>query len=301
MKLLAALALLLLGSAAAPDPEVVVLWPGSAPGDAGIPGAEKDLELKVNGKPYEVGGKPTRWITNVSKPTLTIYRPAKDKDTGVSMLIAPGGGYHNLGWDVEGEEVAAWLNSIGMTGIILKYRCPRRPGDVKGVPPLGPLKDAQRAVSLVRSRAAGWGIDPHRIGIVGFSAGGHLSGATATNFEARVYEPVDEIDQVSCRPDFAVMLYSGYFQLNGALSPTIKTPAGIPPLLILHASDDKISEVDHSITMYTAMKHAGAPVELHVYATGGHGWGVRKIGHPCETWTDRCVDWMRTNGLLKAN
>jgi acetyl esterase/lipase len=301
MKLVAALALLLVGSAPVPDPEVVVLWPGAVPGDAGIPGAEKDLELRVNGKPYEVGGKPTRWITNVSKPTLTIYRPAKDKDTGVSMLIAPGGGYHNLGWDVEGEEVAAWLNSIGVTGIILKYRCPRRPGDVKGVPPLGPLKDAQRAVSLVRSKAVEWGIDPHRIGIVGFSAGGHLSGATATNFEARAYEPVDDLDKVSCRPDFAVLLYSGYFQLNGALSPTIKTPAGIPPLLILHASDDPISEVDHSITMYTAMKHAGAPVELHVYATGGHGWGVRKIGHPCETWTDRCVDWMRKNGLLKAD
>jgi acetyl esterase/lipase len=301
MKLICAIAFLLIGSAPAPDPEVVVLWPGAVPGDVGIPGVEKDLVLKVNGKPYEVGGKPTRWITNVAKPTLTIYRPAKDQDTGVALLIAPGGGYHNLGWDVEGEEVAAWLTSIGITGIILKYRCPRRPGDVKGVPPLGPLKDAQRAVSLVRSRAPEWGIDPHRIGIVGFSAGGHLSGATATNFEARAYDPVDDIDKISCRPDFAVMLYSGYFKLDGALSPTIKTPAGIPPLLILHASDDPISEVDHSITMYTAMKHAGASVELHVYATGGHGWGVRKIGHPCELWTDRCVEWMRKNGLLKAN
>ena len=301
MRPIALLALLLAGFASASEPEVVVLWPGTPAGDVGIPGAEKDIDLKVGGKPYEVGGKPTRFITNVSKPTLTIFRPAKDRDTGVSMLIAPGGGYHNLGWDVEGEEVAAWLTSIGITGIVLKYRCPRRPEDEKGVPPLGPLKDAQRAVSTVRSKAKEWGLDPARIGIVGFSAGGHLSGATATNFEARAYEPIDDIDKVSCRPDFAIMLYSGYFQLHGALSPTIKTPAGIPPLLILHASDDPVSNVDHSITMYSAMKHAGAPVEMHIYATGGHGWGVRKVGHPCETWTDRCVDWLKKSGLLRPN
>lgn len=301
MRTLSLVALLLAGLAPASDPDVVVLWPGTPAGDVGIPGAEKDIDLKVGGKLYEVGGKPTRFITNVSKPTLTFFRPAKEKDTGVAMLIAPGGGYHNLGWDVEGEEVAAWLTSIGITGIVLKYRCPRRPGDEKGVPPLGPLKDAQRAVSLVRSQAKERGIDPGRIGIVGFSAGGHLSGATATNFEARAYDPVDDVDQVSCRPDFAIMLYSGYFQLNGALSPTIRTPAGIPPLLILHASDDPVSNVDHSITMYSAMKHAGAPVEMHVYATGGHGWGVRKVGHPCETWTDRCVDWLKKTGVLRPN
>ncbi|HZE98542.1 MAG TPA: alpha/beta hydrolase [Planctomycetota bacterium] len=297
----AALLVLALGTwAAAPaaGPEVVDLWPGAPPGDAGIAGPEKDLELQVKGKSYEVGGRPTRWITNVSKPALHVYRAAKDKDTGVSMLIAPGGGYHNLGWDVEGEEIAAWLNSLGITGIILKYRCPRRPGDEKGVPPSGPLKDAQRAVSLVRSRAAEWGLDPKKIGIVGFSAGGHLSGATATNFETRTYEAIDAIDQASCRPDFAVMLYSGYFQLNGALSPTIKTPAGIPPLFIAHATDDPISDAIHSVTMYEAMKKAGAPVELHIYATGGHGWGVRKVGHPCETWTDACVAWLKKGGFL---
>jgi acetyl esterase/lipase len=283
------------------DPAVVDLWPGAAPGDVGIPGEEKWLELKVNGKPYEVAGQPTKWRTNVSKPTLTIYRPPPEKNTGVALLICPGGGYHNLGWDVEGEEVAAWLTSMGMTGIILKYRCPRRPGDTKGEPPLGPVKDAQRAVSIVRARASEWGIDPRRIGMVGFSAGGHLVGATATNYESRTYDAVDDFDQVSCRPDFAVMLYSGYFKVVGKdeLSPTIKTPAGAPPMFLVHATDDPVSAVDHSITMYLAMKRAGVPVELHVYATGGHGFGVRKVDHPCATWTDRMVEWLRKRGILK--
>jgi acetyl esterase/lipase len=288
-------------AAAAPaeGPVVVDLWPGKVPGDVGIAGEEKFIELKVNGKPYEVGGRPTKWLTNVSKPALTIYRPAKDADTGVAMLICPGGGYHNLGWDVEGEEVAAWLNSIGVSGIILKYRCPRRPGDVKGEPPLGPLMDAQRAVSLVHARAGEWGIDPTKIGMIGFSAGGHLVGATATNFQKRAYEPVDDFDKVSCRPDFAVMLYSGYFQVKGGLSPTIRAEAGAPPMFLVHNWDDTISAVDNTITMYQAMKQCGVSVEMHLYAAGGHGFGVRDVGHPCQTWTQRGVEWLRGLGIMK--
>jgi acetyl esterase/lipase len=291
---------------AAEKPLVLNVWPGKpADDDAGKIGEEKVIELKVGGKPYEVGGKPTKWLTNVTRPTLTVYRPEKDKDTGTAMLICPGGGYHNLGWDVEGEEVAAWLNSIGVTGIILKYRCPRRPGDVKGEPPLGPVKDAQRAVSLVRSKANEWGIDPKRIGMIGFSAGGHLVGATATNFGKRTYEPIDDIDKISCRPDFGIMLYSGYFKVKvkdkEELSPTIRVEAGTPPLFLVHASDDRISEVDHSVTMYRAMQRAGVSAELHVYATGGHGFAVRKVDHPCSTWTRSCIDWLRSQGMLKRS
>lgn len=301
---IAAVGLLLLSLSTAPsaDPRIVALWPGKAPGDAGIPGAERFFQLQVDGKSYEVGGKPTKWLTNVTVPTITVYAAPKDRNTGLSMIICPGGGYHNLGWDVEGEEVASWLNSVGITGVLLKYRCPRRPGDVKGEPPLGPLKDAQRAVSLIRSRAAEWGLDPRRIGMVGFSAGGHLVGAAATNFETRTYEAMDDVDKVSCRPDFGVMLYSGYFKGKATeeLSPTIKTPAGIPPLFIAHATDDAISDVEHSVTMYLAMKRAGVSAELHVYATGGHGWGVRKLGQPCETWTERCLEWLRKTGLLPS-
>ena len=189
-------------TALASDPIVVDLWPGKAPGDVGI---DRQESSRIYQSP--ILGGPTRLITNVTRPTLTVYRPAEEKNNGTAMLICPGGGYHDLFWELEGEEVAAWLNSIGMTGIILKYRCPRRPGDIKGEPPLGPLLDAQRAVSIVRSRAAEWGIDPKRIGMVGFSAGGHLALATATRFEQRMYEPIDAIDMMSCvriSPSYAI-------------------------------------------------------------------------------------------------
>ena len=156
----------------------------------------------------------TRMITNVTRPSITIHRPAKEKETGTAMLICPGGGYWNLYWELEGEEVAAWLNSLGITGIILKYRVPRHADEVKTEPAKRPLQDAQRAVSLVRSRADEWGIKPERIGMIGFSAGGHLAIATATRFENRVYEPQDDVDKVSCRPNFAILAYSGYLKVK---------------------------------------------------------------------------------------
>jgi acetyl esterase/lipase len=289
---------------AANKPLVIALWPGKVPGDdAAKIGEEKFFEMQRNGKPYEVAGRPAKWLTNVTKPTLTIYRPAKDKDTGVAMLICPGGGYHNLLWDVHGEEVAEWLNSIGVTGIILKYRVPRRPGEDKRQPAPGPLKDAQRAVSLVRSQAKDWGLDPKRIGMVGFSAGGHLVAATATNFDKRAYEPIDDIDKVNCRPDFGVMLYSGYLKLTDKdeLAPDLRVSAQTPPIMLVHASDDPVSHVDNSVVMYLALKRAGVSTEMHLYATGGHPFGVRKRDLPCSTWTERCADWLRNEKILKRS
>ena len=216
------------------------------------------------------------------------------------MLICPGGGYHNLLWDVEGTEIAEWLNSVGITGIILKYRCPRRPGDEKGVPPAGPLKDAQRAVSLVRSKAKEWGIDPKRIGVVGFSAGGHLAIATATSFEKRTYTPADDIDQVSCRPDFAIAAYPGYLKAKDKdeLAPGLRVPAKTPPIFLAHGGADVISPPEHSVLMYLALKRAGIPAELHVYAGAAHDFGVRRVDHPCATWTGRCRDWLASQGFL---
>jgi acetyl esterase/lipase len=241
-------------------------------------------------------------VTNVTRPSLTIFRPASDRDNGASVLICPGGGYHALMWDLEGEEVAAWLNSLGVTGIILKYRCPRRPGDPLGVPAPGPLKDAQRAVSLVRSRAAEWKLDPHRIGMVGFSAGGHLVGATATQFARRAYEPIDAVDQVSCRPDFGIMAYSGYFfpPAEQRLTPTVRVVPDAPPVFFVHASDDPVkgSEVENSVMFYKELRAVGVSAELHIFNEGGHGFGVRQDGNPCAPWIHLCEAWMRRRGFL---
>src|SRR6266436_624443 len=166
--------LVVASSATAVEPLVVEIWPGKVPDESGDIGAERvRMSPALDRKQVEVT-EPTRMITDVTKPTLTIYRPPKEKETGTAMLICPGGGYWNLYWELEGEEVASWLNSLGVTGIILKYRVPRRPDEPKGLPARRPLQDAQRAVSLVRSNARKWGIDPNRIGMVGFSAGGHL-------------------------------------------------------------------------------------------------------------------------------
>ena len=284
-------------------PTVVELWPGKAPDEPGTIGAEYvRMSPKLDRKQVEVT-ESTRMLTNVTKPTITIYRPAKDKDTGTAVLICPGGGYWNLYWELEGEEVAAWLNSLGVTGIILKYRVPRRPGEVESEPARRPLQDAQRAVSLVRSRAKEWGIDPKRIGIVGFSAGGHLAIATATNFAKRTYESVDDMDKLSCRPDFAILAYSGYLKARdkNELAPGLSVPAGTPPVFLVHGGDDIISPPEHSVVMYLALKRAGVPAELHVYASTSHDFGVRPSEMPCSTWTKSCADWMRQQGLLKVS
>ena len=285
----------------ADKPLVVEIWPGRAPDESGNIGEERvRMSPKLDHRQVEVT-EPTRLVTNVTKPTLTIYRPAKEKDTRTAVLICPGGGYWNLYWQLEGEEVAAWLNSIGVTGIILKYRVPRRPDEVKGEPARRPLQDAQRAVRLVRSKAGEWGIHPQQIGMVGFSAGGHLAIATATSFDRRTYELVDDVDKVSCRPDFAIGVYSGYLKAKDKdeIAPGLRIPAGTPPIFLAHGGDDIISSPEHSVLMYLALKKAGVPAELHIYATAAHDFGVRPSDHPCSTWTQACVIWLRHQGFLK--
>ena len=288
----------------AEEPPVLAVWPGAVPGDYGTMGPER-----VRG-PSEAPTKNAKWITGVTRPTITVFRPAKDKNTGAAILICPGGGYWNLAWDLEGEEVAAWFNTFGVTGLVLKYRVPRRPGQPEPLPAPGPLLDAQRAVSLVQSRAAEWGIDPNRIGILGFSAGGHLAVATATHFDQRAYEPIDEIDKISCRPDFAVAVYPGYLieqhpagvEINkDVLAPYIRIPTETPPVFLVHASDDTMAGAENSVVMYLALKRANVATELHVYAHGGHGFGVRKGSLPYSTWTDRCVAWLQNQGMLGTN
>jgi len=289
-------------AAGAGDSLVVELWPGKVPDESGNIGPEKlRMSPKLDHKQVEVT-EPTQMVTGVTKPTITIHRPAKDKETGTAMLICPGGGYWNLYWQLEGEEVATWLNSIGVTGIILKYRVPRRPDEPKSEPARRPLQDAQRALSLVRSKASEWGITPQRIGLVGFSAGGHLAIATATSFDKRTYEPIDDIDKISCRPDFAIAVYSGYLKAadKDELAPGLRIPAGTPPIFLAHGGADIVSPPEHSVLMYLALKRAGVPVELHIYATATHDFGVRPSDHPCSTWTESCAHWLRHQGFLNT-
>ena len=282
----------------ADEKQVVDVWPGKpADDDPATIGEEAWLDPRP-------GDKWRKWLTNVTRPTLTIFRPPPDKDTGAAALVCPGGGYHAMMWDLEGEEPAAWLASLGITGILLKYRCPRRPGEDLTVPAPGPLKDAQRAVSLVRSKAARWGIDPQRIGMVGFSAGAHLVGATATNFDYRSYDPIDDVDHVSCRPDFAILAYCGYVYpaAKKQLSPTVRIVPGVPPMFFAQGSEDscKGSEIENSLMFYQALQRAGNSCELHMFARGDHGFGVRQDGNPCAGWTTVCTDWLRRIGVLPA-
>ena len=289
-------------AAAAEIPRVIEIWPDKAPEEPGTIGPERSRRSpSLDRKQVEVT-ESTRLITDVTKPTLTIYRPKADRDTGTAILICPGGGYWDLYWQLEGEEVAAWVNSLGATGIILKYRVPRRPDEPKDQPARRPLQDAQRAVSVLRNQAQELGINPQRIGIIGFSAGGHLAIATATRFAKRTYEAIDAIDKISCRPDFAILVYPGYLKAKDKdeLAPGLEVPTNTPPVFLVHGGADLISPPEHSVLMYLALRRAGVPAELHVYAGAAHDFGVRRSNHPCSTWTDPCTAWLRAQGFLNA-
>lgn len=268
------------------------LWPeGKVPGEPSGIGAEAEQPLKP-------GEKPVRRITNVTRPTLAVFPAPKENNTGAAVVIAPGGGYNILAYDLEGEEVAAWLNSIGVTGIVLKYRVPRREGTPREQVPAEALQDVQRAIRLVRSQAAERGIDPARIGVLGFSAGGNLAARAATQYETKAYEPLDDVDQASCRPDFAVLVYPAYLVENGQVRPEYPITSQTPPMFFAHAADDRVP-ADNSALMFVALRKAGVPAELHVYATGGHGFGLRPSDQPCSTWPARCAEWLSTTGWLK--
>ena len=274
----------------AAGPVELAIWPGNVPGETGDAGDEMVLP---KGK-----GKPVIRITNVTGATIHVFQAPAEINTGAAVLVCPGGAYQILAWDLEGTEVAEWLNSIGVTAIVLKYRVPRRKGRPKH---LAPLQDAQRAMSLVRSRADEWNIDPNRIGILGFSAGGHLSATTATNSDRRAYDPVDEIDKVSCRPDFVVLVYPAYLldeRNDDEMAPEIRVSKTSPPVFFAHAGNDNIGP-QNSIRMYLALKQAAVPAELHVYASGGHGFGLRKTDSPSCRWPESCERWLRDLGLLK--
>lgn len=278
----------------------VPIWPGAVPDARPVTGPET---IKTDAKDL-VAGRPWVYINNVSRPTMTVYSP-KGKNTGAAVVVFPGGGYQILAVDLEGTEVCDWLTSRGITCVLLKYRVP---GEGKlpksGAYPDSPeaLEDAQRTVGLVRFHAAEWHIDPHKIGVLGFSAGGHLVVAMSTHFEHRLYSAVDAADKESCRPDFAVAIYPGHLWTykNFELNPDIATHVTrrTSPTFLLQNEDDDVDNVNDSLVYYIALKKAGVPVEMHLYAQGGHAFGLRRTKFPVTRWPQLVETWLGTIGMI---
>jgi acetyl esterase/lipase len=268
------------------------IWSSTAPGEKGDIGEETLVP------PKDGSAKPIYRYQNVTVPTLDFYPAPKETNTGATVIVCPGGGYNILAWDLEGIEICDWLNSIGVNGVLLKYRVPRRKDREKHE---APLQDVQRTFGIVRSKAADWSIDPDRIGILGFSAGGHLSATASTNYQKRSYERVDCSDDLSCRPDFTVLVYPAYLVDNETktkLEPEIKVDSNTPPAFMVHAGNDRIP-AEGSIQYYLALRQVGVDAELHIHPLGGHGFGMRKSEYPVHKWTERCGEWMKSIGLLE--
>jgi acetyl esterase/lipase len=273
----------------APGHITLPLWPSGAPGSPADPPAEVNTTTSTD---HLIAGRPVFRLGNVSNPTLTVYSPT-GKNSGAAVVVFPGGGYRILAIDLEGTEVCDWFNSTGITCVLVKYRVPDT-----GPFPKSPaaLQDAQRALGIVRQHAADWKIDPSRIGVLGFSAGAHLSAALSTHFEQRLYDLVDAADKLSCRPDFAVIVYPGYLALseqgmapNAEIHPTEKTP----PTFIVQAEDDPV-HVENATVYFLQLKNAKVPAELHIYAQGGHGYGLRRTELPVTTWPQSVEAWLHT-------
>jgi acetyl esterase/lipase len=278
-----------------PDHLTINVWPGIAPGEQPNQPPETDT---TTAKDNLIAGRPLIRLGHVSVPTLTLYKPNR-ANSGAAIVVFPGGAYRILAIDLEGTEVCDWLNSIGVTCVLLKYRVPDT-----GPYPKSPaaLQDAQRAVGLVREHAAEWGIDPNRVGVLGFSAGAHLAAALSTHFDQRLYPSIDAADSLSCRPDFAVVVYPGYLAIDGYqavaeknftpnadINPTEKTP----PTFIVQAEDDPV-HVENATSYFLQLKNAKVPAELHIYAKGGHGYGLRHTDLPVTDWPKLVETWLHT-------
>ena len=282
----------------------IPLWPGNIPDAPSALGADAESTALVS---RPVAGKPWLAVSNVSRPTMTVYAP-QGENTGAAVIVFPGGGYNILAIDLEGTEVCDWLTSRGITCVVLKYRVPNSGPhwdqkcrcDAKPKAPLA-LEDAQRTVSLVRFHAAEWRIDPRKIGVLGFSAGGHLSVAVSNAFAKRRYAAVDAADSVSSRPDFSVVLYPGHLwspNAPGEINPDIHVTAQTPPTFLVQAQDDHVDYVMNTIVYWRALQHADVPVELHIFPHGGHAFGLRRTALPITAWPALVETWLRSIGML---
>jgi acetyl esterase/lipase len=302
----------------------IEIWPGPAPDPQPVAGAET---VETSGKEFLVAGRPAISVSNVTRPTMTVYSPAGE-NTGAAVVVFPGGGYQELAIDLEGTEVCDWLTARGITCILLKYRVT----NVGDYPKSGPypespmaLEDAQRTMGLVRLHAAEWHIDRHKIGVLGFSAGGHLVAAISTHYGRRLYPHQDAADVESCRPDFAVAIYPGHLSLtasewdasqgrrrlvvpepetftladkNFTPNPDLHVPDQTPPTFLVQAEDDHVDSAFDSLAYFIALKNAGVPAEMHLYAQGGHAFGLRPTTLPITGWPDLMETWLQTIGMI---
>ena len=279
----------------------IPIWPGTPPDAQPMPGPETEKWVMK----HLVAGRPWTKVVNVSRPTMTVY-PPKGKNSGTAVVVFPGGGFQVLAIDLEGTEVCRWLTSIGATCVLLKYRVPSAPFSWKckcynhGVlaTSLPSLQDAQRTIRLVRFHAAKWHIDPNRIGVIGFSAGGFLVAETSADFDRQMYKPVDAADKESDRPDFALAIYPGHITVGHGLNPNLHFTRRTPPTFVLQAEDAKVDSVRQSLVYYTALEQAGVPAELHIYAKGGHAFGLRRTKLPITDWPRLAKTWLKTIGML---
>lgn len=280
----------------------IPLWPGAVPDAQPVPGPETEA-LRTE---HLIAGRPWMAVTNVSRPTMTVYAP-KGRNTGAAVVVFPGGGFQVLAIDLEGTEVCDWLTSRGITCVLLKYRvpgvpyewqCDCRPHDFALSVPA--LQDAQRTVRLVRFHAAQWHVDPHKVGVIGFSAGGYLVAEVSTNFERRLYTPVDAADQESSRPDFAMAIYPGHLATDDdKLNPNVPVSRDMPPTFLVQAEDDYEDGVNQSLVYYAALAKAHVPAEMHLYAHGGHAFGLRRTKSPITAWPKLAEAWLRTIGIVQ--
>ena len=279
------------------------IWPGKPPDAQPVPGPES---TKIDSD-FFVAGKHVLGVFNVTQPTMTVYAP-KASDTGAAIVVFPGGGFQGLAIDLEGTEVCDWLTSRGITCVLLKYRVPSVPYDWHckcrpnglAISTLA-LEDAQRTMGLVRSHASQWHLDPHKVGVLGFSAGGYLVAEISTHFEHRLYAPVDAADRESCRPDFAVAIYPGHLWTHDKLesNPDIHVTPNTPPTFLLQAEDDHVDYVEQSLVYYLGLKNADVPVEMHLYAHGGHAFGLRATKFPITKWPQLVETWLTTIGMTQ--
>ena len=295
MKLLSVLALSLLGVcfAFAAESETLKLWQGPAP--LATPAEKPETYL-----PPDAGMDPdiTR-LGNVSEPSLTVYHPPAGRRTGACVLICPGGGYYILAMKHEGTQVAEWLNSVGVTAAVLKYRVPSPKGEPAQ---LRPLLDAQRAMSLLRRHAQAWGVNPKRVGVLGFSAGGHLAAWLLCEGNRRPPAYPAATSDPPCRPDFGILVYPAYLATpeREREQPVVRAEEKPGPVFFVHAADDKLGP-ENSIEFFRALQKTGVAAELHVFQEGGHGFGMLKQGKPVNDWPARCADWMRAQGWLEKD